>query len=375
MADLWLISVPLDKPSITSVEKLKHTIAKTNLASYFMFPIPDLKEGILDSLLCLSDDLSNMDILTESVIRSTCQCLRDVTEGSSDKVMENALVNGVDLLRYVTRFQWDKAKYPTTIPLSCLKDLINKDVLQVAKELKSRTSAYNGIKTSLQTLERKLHGNLQNRSLNDIVRKEDLVVSEYLTTLLVFVNRGSYFHWESTYECLSDLVVPRSSRKLVEDGEGGIFTVTLFKRAVSEFKAKAQNCKFLVREYCFDLEKKMQMEKNQLSVHQKEQYKGFVHWLKINFSELFVAWIHLKALRVFVESALRYGLPVRFQALLLQTTDRKHSKKLEDELSSLFMHLDPTATASKREVGSDIPGLCGQDYLSYICFHINTNVL
>ncbi|TWW71657.1 V-type proton ATPase subunit C 1-A [Takifugu flavidus] len=126
MADLWLISVPLDKPSITSVEKLKHTIAKTNLASYFMFPIPDLKEGILDSLLCLSDDLSNMDILTESVIRSTCQCLRDVTEGSSDKVVENALVNGVDLLRYVTRFQWDKAKYPTTMPLSCLKDLINK---------------------------------------------------------------------------------------------------------------------------------------------------------------------------------------------------------------------------------------------------------
>lgn len=46
----------------------------------------------------------------------------------------------------------------------------------------------------------------------------------------------------------------------------------------------------------------------------------------------------------------RYGLPVRYQALLLQTTDRKHSKKLEDELSSLFMHLDPTATASKGEV-------------------------
>ncbi len=31
----------------------------------------------------------------------------------------------------------------------------------------------------------------------------------------------------------------------------------------------------------------------------------FVQWLKVNFSEVFVAWIHLKALRVFVESALR----------------------------------------------------------------------
>lgn len=43
MADLWLISVPLDKTSITSVDKLKHMITQTNLASCFMFPIPDLK--------------------------------------------------------------------------------------------------------------------------------------------------------------------------------------------------------------------------------------------------------------------------------------------------------------------------------------------
>lgn len=33
-------------------------------------------------------------------------------------------------------------------------------------------------------------GTLQNRSLTNVVRKEDLVVSEYLTTLLVFVPRS-----------------------------------------------------------------------------------------------------------------------------------------------------------------------------------------
>ncbi|CAF88239.1 unnamed protein product, partial [Tetraodon nigroviridis] len=31
-----------------------------------------------------------------------------------------------DLLGYATRFEWDKAKYPTTNPVTCLKDLINK---------------------------------------------------------------------------------------------------------------------------------------------------------------------------------------------------------------------------------------------------------
>lgn len=45
MTDMWLISVPLDKTSLTSVEKLKHTIAKTGLASCCKFSIPELKVG------------------------------------------------------------------------------------------------------------------------------------------------------------------------------------------------------------------------------------------------------------------------------------------------------------------------------------------
>ncbi|XP_040917260.1 V-type proton ATPase subunit C 1-B [Toxotes jaculatrix] len=374
MTDLWLISVPLDKTSLTSVEKLKRTIAKTNLASCCKFSIPDLKVGILDNLLSTSDDLFKLDTLTESVIKKTCQCMKEVMEHSTDKVLENALANGVDLMSYVTKFQWDKAKYPTALPLSSLADIINKEVSQVETELKSRAAAYNSVKTSLQSLEHKLDGNLLTCCLSDIVRKEDLVVSEYLTTLLVVVSRGSYLQWERTYESLSEFVVPRSSRKLHEDGEGGVFSVTLFKRAVCEFKAKAQESKFTVREYSFDLEEKRQQEMKQLSVHKKEQYGIFVRWLKVNFSQVFIAWIHLKALRVFVESVLRYGLPVNYQALLLQT-DSKRSKKLREELASLFMHLDPTATASKTDVSCDIPGLCQQEYFSYICFHINTNVL
>lgn len=50
-----------------------------------------------------------------------------------------------------------------------------------------------------------------------------------------------------------------------------------------------------------------------------------------------------------VVSPTRYGLPLNYQALLLQT-DRKSSKKLEEELSLLFMHLDPTAASCKTDV-------------------------
>ena len=37
-----------------------------------------------------------------------------------------------------------------------------------------------------------------------------------------------------------------------------------------------------------------------------------MNWLKVNFSQAFSAWIHLKALRVFTESVLRY-LPAYVQ--------------------------------------------------------------
>ncbi|XP_055087087.1 V-type proton ATPase subunit C 1-B [Periophthalmus magnuspinnatus] len=395
MTDLWLISVPLDKTSSTNVEKLKRTIAKTNQASCSKFSIPDLKVGILDSLLSVSEDLSRLDTVTESVIKKTCQCMKEVMEQSNDKMLENTLANGdcginekaplsplwayfqslrVDLMKYVTRFQWDKAKYSTSLPLSALTEVISKEVTLVETELKSRSAAYNSLKSSLQNLELKHQGTLQTRSLNDIIRKEDLVVSEYLTTLLVIVNKGSYEQWERTYESLSDFVVPRSSRRLYEDMDAGIFSVTLFKRAVSQFKANVQESKFTVREYCVELEEQKLRDMKQLSARKKEQYGIFVRWLKVNFTQLLVAWIHIKALRVFVESVLRYGLPVNFQALLLQT-DKKCSKKMREELESLFMHLDPAAMTSKTDLSCDIPGLSQQEYFSYISFHINTTVL
>lgn len=67
-----------------------------------------------------------------------------------------------------------------------------------------------------------------------------------------------------------------------------------------------------------------------------------MRWLKVNFSECFCAWIHVKALRVFVESVLRYGLPVNFQAILLHP-HKKSMKRLREVLNQLYNHLDSSA--------------------------------
>ncbi|XP_057200424.1 V-type proton ATPase subunit C 1-B [Triplophysa rosa] len=396
--EFWLISVPLDKVSCQSLEKLKRVTAKNEQTTSTRVHIPELKVGTLDVLLGLSDDLSRLDSYAEGVLHHTWQGLADVMEEFSGKLLESMLPNAgqckpqqkdrqsplksyfqagqVDLATYVTKFQWDRAKYPPVQPLKTLTDIISKQVSQVDTELTSRRAAYNNVKSSIQSIERKTDGSLQTRVLIDIVKKEDLVLnSGYLTTLLVVVHRSAYALWERSYESMSKFVVPRSSWRLAEVADAGIFTVTLFKNSVPEFKANAKKHKFTVREYNPDEAEKQKQEMSRLAVDRKELCRTFVCWLKVNFNEIFVAWIHIKVLRTFVESVLRYGLPVSFQFVLLRP-NKKNVKQLRKQMNCLFKHLDPAANG-KADVGFDIPDVSTgqQEYYSYICYPIQIKMV
>ncbi|XP_030125912.3 V-type proton ATPase subunit C 2 isoform X1 [Taeniopygia guttata] len=389
MSEFWLISAPGDKMNLQAWERMNTVTSKSNLSSNSKFHIPDLKVGTLDALVGLSDELGKLDSFAESVIKKIAQYIGEVMEDSKDKVQENLLASGglkdkmkclqIDLISYLTRFEWDMAKYPIKQPLKNISEALAKQVTQIETDLKTRSAAYNNIKGNLQSLEKKTVGNLLTRTLSDIVHKEDFVLnSEYLITLLVVVPKSNYLQWQKTYESLSDMVVPRSTKMIAEDAEGGLFTVTLFRKVMDDFKAKARENRFMVREFYYD-EKELKCEKEELmklASDKKQQYGPLLRWLKVNFSEAFVAWIHVKALRVFVESVLRYGLPVNFQAMLLQP-NRKSVKRLRDVLNTVFKHLDEVAAASIMDPGMDIPGLqlSNQEYYPYVYFKIDLSLL
>ena len=62
----------------------------------------------------------------EQVARKLAVYMNDVMEDQKDKVIENLLANGMDLPTYLTRFQWDMAKYPIKQSLKNLSDIIGK---------------------------------------------------------------------------------------------------------------------------------------------------------------------------------------------------------------------------------------------------------
>jgi V-type H+-transporting ATPase subunit C len=61
----------------------------------------------------------------------------------------------VECWTYVSKFDWDYAKYPIKQPLKSIAEIISKQVSQIENDLKSKSTQYNAIKQSLQQLQKK----------------------------------------------------------------------------------------------------------------------------------------------------------------------------------------------------------------------------
>jgi len=88
-----------------------------------------------------------------------------------------------------------------------------------------------------------------------------------------------------------------------------------------------------------------------------------------------MAWIHVKALRVFVESVLRYGLPVNFQAMVL-LPQKKTQKKLRTELNQQYAHLDSPGGDGGADM--EMPaglGFSNSEYYPYVYYKVNLDMI
>ena len=182
VSEYWIISAPGDKTCQQTWDRMNAATMKQQLSSNWKFHIPDLKVGTLDQLVGLSDDLgkwmfmrflpksrgvakvkikrardhtiqhlmyvkfswvygqvqlklsfsAKVDNYVEQVTRKTANYLSEVLEDQREKLLENLTANGMDLATYLTRFQWDMAKYPIKQSLRNLTDIISEYYCTVA---------------------------------------------------------------------------------------------------------------------------------------------------------------------------------------------------------------------------------------------------
>jgi len=92
-------------------------------------------------------------------------------------------------------------------------------------------------------------------------------------------------------------------------------------------------------------------------------------WCRLNFAEAFMAWTHLKTVRVFVETILRYGLPADFTAILIEP-NKKQEKKLRSTLDAMYKGIGSVYLQEEHgdedEGTVDVSGLMGEKFYSYV---------
>lgn len=289
------------------------------------------------------------------------------------------------------------------------------------------------MKTALLTIRRKYEASLLMRPLSHIVDPDDVVEGEYLSTIMVvipeareeeFLQNYSRFHTEMTLEDFlpgevtskkgkdhaldtahsqegiypaeeglpaeesalendhiksraqklmsAGVAVPGSANLLIKDGGMALYRILVIGAGAEAFRSVCRRHKYTVRYFKYDPEESRLSEKAEkdLKLERSKRWRKLVHWCQASFSDAVRGWLHLKSIRLFVESVLRYGLPVNFDAYLLVVQPAKE-KVCRVALGQLYQGISGANLIGSGDVSEmDFSGL-GADFFPYVYLNVD----
>lgn len=164
-------------------------------------------------------------------------------------------------------------------------------------------------------------GNLASKSLASVVDPRSIVQdSEYLETHLIAVPGQQVKDFLRAYETVSPMVVPRSANLVASDNDYTLYAVTTFKKHSVEFVHKCREHRWVPRDFKY-VEGGKEEERREVERVGGNERKLWGETLRLGrtaWSEAVMVWIHVLVLRVFVETVLRYGLPLDFVCTVIR---------------------------------------------------------
>lgn len=118
------------------------------------------------------------------------------------------------------------------------------------------------------------------------------------------------------------MVVPRSANLVASDDEFTLYAVTTFKKHSGEFIHKCRENKWIPRDFKY-VEGGKEQERKEVERVGGDERKLWNETLRLGrtaWSEAVMVWIHVLVLRVFVETVLRYGLPLDYVSTIIRVS-------------------------------------------------------
>jgi len=318
------------------------------------FDVPDgesaLKFGSFDDLIRLTDDMAKHDSQVESIARRIERMYLEVEPGkANDPIREFKVLSQTKTMafdKYLREWRWDDAKYPKMRGLTNNLTLLLSVANKLDEEARNKSAQYNEVMSAKNNMQKKETGSLLAKDLTDVltpevVKEDDFIQTQHLTTLVVIVPLINVEAFLKTYERYAENVVPQSARQFTsikeEDGTQ-VWRIVLFRTSVDAFMKKAREERVAtarVFDYSPQAYDKIRAQREELKKECERQEKMMKGFCKASLSDVMIAWVHIKAMRIFVESVLRFGVPPNFASFILQPKGNQHQamrKALADVL-------------------------------------------
>lgn len=328
---------------------------------------PAFKIGTLDSLIVQIELLAKLDSLFSQYISKI-----------TDMKTQLGLPIDTNLNSKLSTFKWDSSHFRIDKPIIDLITILDNESSQLDNDLKSQFQAYNSIKSTLASIQKKQDGDLSIKSLHSIVKKDDFIIgSDHLITILLAVPISQKSQFLNTYETLTDFVVPRSAREITHDAEYTLFGVSLFKKYEQQFIAKSRELKWIPRDFKYsdDLISSMRDEFETVKQTESNLKNDLIRLVNISFNEILSNWFHIKFLKSFVESVLRYGLPPDFYCFNITIPNDSNNKsidKVKIDLISKFKYLQGKDINSKVDDKlNDYSNLVDTNYQPFVIYQFD----
>lgn len=334
------------------------------------FKVPEFQIGTLDSLVQESEELTKIDAQLSTSITKVVDTLRSVLESDSFRI-----VNSRSVFEFLETFNWNSSKYRLDKSIKDLVDIISNEAITLDNDVKTSYQSYQTAKSNFLAADRKRNGDLSIKSLHDIVSPDDFILgSENLTTVLVAVPKNLNDDFKKSYETLTQFVVPRSAKLITSDQEYHLYSVSLFKKYQNEFINASREKKWQPRNdftYDEDILNEMRKEFDLTKASEQKSKNELIRLAKTAYLEIMTNWVHIKTIRVYVESVLRYGLPPQFDSWLIKFNkdNFKNIDKAKKELIAKFGYLGGDGLSNKSNL-NEYASLVDPDYEPFVIYDI-----
>lgn len=316
----WIVAIGSGDEDPSSKASAAKNALQKDATSVFSLDVPvDLTYKSFDSLIKLVDELVKLDSQVEATLR---RVEKQMIEFGNPEfcVINTSGRTKCTWSDYIANFKWDDTKYPKATNILDTAAAIHAGVQKCDISVRASTSTFSELKSAHATASMsKKDATLVNRELMDVITPQtvktgEFVETEHLTTLVIVIPRGGAKEFEEVYQSWDKHVVPESAKQLEgipADKDGNtLWRVVMFKSAAANFRLSARGKRFTVRSFAYSAEKHAEQlaKRANLTNDLAQQELQLKTICTAVFSDLFCGWVHVKALRTFVEAVLRFGV-------------------------------------------------------------------